>query len=228
MERVHYLESFANIAGDKMAKEPRLAALAISHNIEEASTILEARFSKQEWDYYNKEIAQQNLQNTSAGRYFDGVASMLNLVNINTYEGEAALVLEQQAHDYLNKNNFEISDHYFHEEIDQPMIPMKHVIRKIINDINSGKGKAEIAALFHASLVAIIWKVAHKLGVKKIAFSGGVFQNQVLVDLIQIQLKNVVHLELEKVFKFYFHRQMPPNDECISFGQLMHYQNIKT
>lgn len=226
MKRVHYLEPFTNIAGDKMAKESRLAALAISENIKEALPILHSRFSKQEWQYYQQEIAQQRLQNSSAGRYFDGVAALLDLININTYEGEAALRLEQQAAKYFNKNNFESSDHYFHDEIDQAVIPMKHVISNIIKDIARGKAKEEIAALFHISLVAIIGKTAQKLGIKKLAFSGGVFQNAVLIDLIKFKIEKLVHLDTE--LEFYFHRQLPPNDESIAFGQLMHYQNIKT
>ncbi len=28
-------------------------------------------------------------------------------------------------------------------------------------------------------------------------------------------------------FKLYFHRDLPPNDENISFGQIMYYLNIK-
>jgi hydrogenase maturation protein HypF len=96
---------------------------------------------------------------------------------------------------------------------------MKKVIRNIIKDIKGGKNKAQIAVLFHNSLAAIIREIAHKLGVKKIAFSGGVFQNAVLRDL--------VHLQLENVFQLFFHRQMPPNDECIAFGQLQHYLNIE-
>ncbi len=219
MQRVHYLEPFANIAGDKMAGEPRLSALAISTNLPEASSILTSRFSKNEWLYYQKAVVHPDLLNSSAGRYFDGVAALLDLVNINTYEGEAALILEQRAIDYLSKSNFDIAGHYFHEEIDQPAIPMKTVIRNIINDINSGKSKGEIAALFHSSLTEIIKKVADKHGVRKIAFSGGVFQNPALIDL--------VFLGVEKNSECYFHRQMPPNDECIAFGQLMHYQNIK-
>ncbi|MGI8952076.1 MAG: carbamoyltransferase HypF [Chitinophagaceae bacterium] len=220
MERIHWLESFPNIAGDKMAKEPRVAALAICKNIEEVTSILEAKFSKPEWSYYQKAITQNNLQNTSAGRYFDGVAALLNLVNINTYEGEAALVLEQQAHNYLIKNNFKISDHYFEEEINQPQITMKKIIRSLVKDINAGKDKSEIAALFHNSLAVLIEKIANKIGIKKITFSGGVFQNSVLIDL--------VHLQLEKHFELYFHEQLSPNDESIAFGQIMYYQNIKT
>jgi len=160
------------------------------------------------------------LQNSSAGRYFDAVASLLDLADINTYEGEAALLLEQCAYDYLRKTGFEIAGHYFYEEIAQPMIPAKRILRNIINDIHAGKNTAEIAALFHNSLAAIIGKVAGKHGLKKLTFSGGVFQNSVLIDLL--------YLQLEKNFELYFHQQMPPNDECIAFGQLMHFQNIKT
>jgi len=219
MKRVHYFEPFNNLAGDKMAKEPRLAAFAISHDIEEAASILRPKFSEQEWSYYQKAVLQPGLRNSSAGRYFDAVAALLELVNINSYEGEAALLLEQYAYDFLKSHNFEISDHYFHEEIDKPQIIMKNVIRNIVKDIIAGKDKAEIAALFHHSLAAIIAKVAHKSGVKKIAFSGGVFQNSALINLVYSQLENI--------FQLYLHQQMPPNDECIAFGQLQHYLNIE-
>ncbi len=217
--RLHYLEPFINTAGDKMAREPRLSALAISQNTSGASEILKSKFLEQEWKYYHKAINSEKITNTSAGRYFDGVASLLNLIDINTYEGEAALLLEQSANYYLMKNKFAIDVHYFDEVIDKPVISMKRVISNLISDINSGKNKDEIAAKFHLTLIAIIKRVAQQYNVKNIACSGGVFQNPVLIDL--------VYLQLEKVFKFYFHRQMSPNDECIPFGQLMYYQNIK-
>lgn len=220
MERIHYLEPFNNIAGDKMAKEPRLAAFAIANDIEKATLILQSKFSEQEWNYYQKANAQSSLQNTSAGRYFDAVASLLDLVNINSYEGEAALLLEQHASDFLREKKFDSSEYYFEEEINQPMIPMKNVITKIINDIDEGKSNSEIAARFHSTLTHIIERVAETSGVKHIAFSGGVFQNAVLLDSVT--------LRLGKKFQLYFHEQMPANDECIAFGQLMHFQNVKS
>ena len=97
---------------------------------------------------------------------------------------------------------------------------MKNIINGIIDDIQSGTTIQEIAAVFHHSLVAIIIEVARKEGVRKVAFSGGVFQNSVLVDLLNLQVG--------QLFQLYFHHQMPPNDENIAFGQLMHYQNIKS
>nr|MBA3283824.1 carbamoyltransferase HypF [Nitrosopumilus sp.] len=219
MERIHYLEPFTNIAGDKIAKEPRLAAYAICNQLKNAIKILQPKFSTQEWNYYQKIIAQPRLQNCSAGRYFDAAASLLNLVNINTYEGEASLALEQHAYHYLAENDFDISENYFSEDINQPIISMKNFFTKFIDDIDSEKSNAEIAARFHISLVVIIQKAAQGAGVKNIAFSGGVFQNAVLVDLI--------HLQLGKEYRILFHEQIAPNDECIALGQLMHYLNVE-
>ena len=56
--------------------------------------------------------------------------------------------------------------------------------------------------------------VANKRAIKKIAFSGGVFQNSLLVQLIQTQLID---------YQLFFHKELSPNDENISFGQLAHY-----
>jgi len=218
IRRTHYLEPFPNLAGDKMANEPRLSALAIFNDFNKAFSILSNKFSKQEWEYYQKLVERGDLQNTSAGRYFDGVASLLGLVDINTYEGEAALTLEQRAYDYFSNHGFSIDAHFFMDEIDGPSIPMKNLSRRIIEEISAEKSAEEISAVFLNSLAMIIYKAAIKAGVRKIAFSGGVFQNSVLVDL--------VNLQLDKIFELYFHKQMPPNDECIAFGQLQHYLNI--
>ena len=47
---------------------------------------------------------------------------------------------------------------------------------------------------------------------KKLLFSGGVFQNVFLIDLIEDILSDV--------YELVFHQLLSPNDECISFGQL--------
>jgi hydrogenase maturation protein HypF len=48
---------------------------------------------------------------------------------------------------------------------------------------------------------------------KRLAFSGGVFQNAVLVDLL-------IH-HLSKDFTLFFHKELSPNDENIAFGQMI-------
>jgi hydrogenase maturation protein HypF len=220
IKRIHYLQPFINIAGDKTAKEPRLSALAISHKLEKAPILLKPKFTAKEWLFYQKVLQQNHLLNSSAGRYFDGVAALLNLLNVNSYEGEGGLLLETLANEYLQETNFTIAESYATEEISHTSIAMSGIVEHIINDFIRRRPVKEIAAIFHKTLSDIINKVVINSDVGRIAFSGGVFQNAVLVDLINLQLG--------KTHKVYFHEQLPPNDECIAFGQLMHFQNIKT
>jgi hydrogenase maturation protein HypF len=77
-----------------------------------------------------------------------------------------------------------------------------------------GYSKADAAWQFHAGLADTIMIIANRYGFKKLAFSGGVFQNGVLVDLICDRSNNSWDL--------YFHNELSPNDENISFGQLIY------
>lgn len=69
------------------------------------------------------------------------------------------------------------------------------------------------------SLAMLVKNVAIRSGFRKISFSGGVFQNAFLVDLV-IEL-------LQNKFELYFHKQLSPNDECIGFGQLA-YETLQS
>ena len=70
---------------------------------------------------------------------------------------------------------------------------------------------------FHYTLIKAIEKIAEKYKVKELAFSGGVWQNALLVDL-------AIDVLGEK-FSIHFHEKLSPNDENISFGQLNYYLN---
>jgi hydrogenase maturation protein HypF len=87
----------------------------------------------------------------------------------------------------------------------------------MINGISIGK----ISASFHWWLVDWIAYWGRKYDTRKMAFSGGVFQNVVLVHLIRQRLSDS--------FDLYFHQELSPNDECIAFGQLAlhHVKHLK-
>ena len=74
-----------------------------------------------------------------------------------------------------------------------------------------------IRAKFHYSLVCLIGVVAKNINVEKICFSGGVFQNSLLVDWMQKECSNK--------YQLFFHKNLSPNDENISFGQLVYHDN---
>ncbi len=212
-KRVHHLNEFPFILGDKMPKEPRVSALVMTQNLKDAAIVKE-KFSDTEWKIYNKLIGTSTLKSTSIGRLFDAVASIVLDIDTQTYEGEAAMLLENAAYRYFRANNFTLYYSYLKEDR-LPENLTDFLIEHIVIDIEKGFEKDFIAAKFHISLAHYISKIAVQQKVKKVAFSGGVFQNQWLIELILSYMK--------KDFELFFHKELPPNDENISFGQLMHY-----
>ena len=216
-ERCCHFNYFDHILGDKMAKEPRLSALSSCWDIVGVEEILKEKFTKTEWNVYTKILDQRpTLKTSSVGRIFDAVSALLGIVDKQSYEGEAAMQLENLATLYFKKHGIEFSESYPMELVNNNRISTKKLMTNIVIDLQNGKPKDYIAAKFHYSLIGVIQSVANILKVKLIAFSGGVFQNGLLVDLIQYNLKYDYNL--------YFHDQLSPNDENISFGQLICYQ----
>lgn len=212
MERVAHLAYFDAILGDKMPREPRLSALSATKGIQEASALLEPSFTATEWTLYAKILARNTLKTSSVGRLFDAVACLLGLSNTVSYEGEAALLLEEQAWQYVRREGLRMQASYFTNAQ-----PDTHTfMQRLVADIRQGLPFDFIAAKVHYSFVQLIKQVADSLGIRSIACSGGVFQNALLVDWLQASLS--------AEYQLYFHRQLSPNDESVSFGQLSHYQ----
>ncbi len=216
LDRCFHFDYFPTILADKMAKEPRLSAMAICSKIGLSENILKEKFSETEWKLYQKLLAvKNNLQCSSVGRIFDAVASLLNICDKQSYEGEAALLLEALAQQYFEINGYHFTTGYCIEDAHISTIPTAAIFSGIVTDIINGKAANYVAAKFHYSLVQLVKSVANTMQVKHIAFSGGVFQNAVLVHLL--------HYYVEPDFQLYFHTSLSPNDENISFGQMVCY-----
>ncbi|WKN41328.1 carbamoyltransferase HypF [Tunicatimonas pelagia] len=211
-ERIAHLEYFPHLMGDKMAHEPRLSALSLTNG----SYVVQQKFSTTEWKHYTQQVNRADgFKTSSVGRLFDGVASILGLIDRATYEGEAALLLETVANDYIERYGYGKLTSYFSETEIRETVPYQSLIDEILRDKDEHSNKF-IAARFHYSLADCIQKVAQQQGTKKIAMSGGVFQNALLVDM--------VHKLMADDYELFFHHQLSPNDENISFGQLAYYQ----
>lgn len=218
MQRCTYFDYFPVIGGDKMAKEPRLSALSACYQFRIATDLLKGKFTPTEWAVYEKILTQQKqLRSSSAGRLFDAVACLLNLSDKQSYEGEAAMLLEEQAAAYFNAHGWEFNDSYFTDSTHDNPVETGRLMGGVVADIKNGLTAAYIAAKFHYSMVQLIASTADRMEVKMIACSGGVFQNAVLVDLCKIHL--------EKNYSVFFHKALSPNDENISFGQMVYYDN---
>ncbi len=215
IERLDHLNYFDFILGDKMPKEPRVSAMAICYSFEESQELLEAKFTSTEWNIYQKLLAKgSRLKSSSIGRLFDAASSIILDINKQTYEGEAAMLLEQQAYKYFRQNAPGMRISYLWEK-ELPKNFTAFIMQNLIIDKVKGLDKPLLAAKFHITLIDYIKGMAAKHDHTKLAFSGGVFQNAWLVDLLL--------LFLAKNHDLYFHRELSPNDECVSFGQLMGY-----
>lgn len=217
--RIHHISYFDYLLGDKMSLQPRLAALSLCKNIPDADVLLIHKFSDQEWTLYKKMLQQQvSIKTSSMGRVFDAVASLLGLGDVNSYEGQSAMLLEDQAYQFYIKEGLGWNESYvFNEEISESL-SIASVLTGITRDIINGQDVNMIAAKVHLTLVKMIETIAQRQGIKSLVFSGGVFQNGLLVDLI--------HHHLSPKYNLYFHKNLSPNDENIALGQMAYFMNF--
>lgn len=207
-ERITHFDYFPNLMGDKMAREPRLSALSVCGGLMEATSFIQQKFTDVEWRIYQKQLSQGNLiQTSSVGRLFDGIASLLGIIDKASYEGEAAIHLEAKARTFFNQNSEKVESYFTENKANT-----NEIIRGIIADLEAIIGIEKIAFKVHFSMIDLIKNIAKSLNINKLAFSGGVWQNALLVDLAIQHLTD---------FELFFHQQLSPNDECISFGQVV-------
>ena len=146
---------------------------------------------------------------SSMGRLFDAVASLIGVRNDVTYEAQAAIELEVLSKPYIS---FAKPYPYSMSET----IQLKELLNAIVQDVRKNKSIGVVGARFHKTIATIaidICKQARsKTNLNEIALSGGVWQNQILL--------NLVHAGLEQEdFIVYFHKQVPTNDGGLSLGQ---------
>lgn len=209
--RLAHLEYFPVLLGDKMSKEPRLSALSILKQLNE-ETHIKKEFSAPEWQYYLKVLESPAVISTSSmGRFLDSIACIIGLDGKTSYEGEALMKLECLARNsYAHKA-------YYSFNIEGEKIQWADFLRELLLDVTMHKEQAFIARKVINSLVELIAILSDKLGMNQLSFSGGVFQNALLVDLV---MERLGHSK-----KLYFQKQVSPNDEGIALGQIAYYLN---
>jgi hydrogenase maturation protein HypF len=177
------------------------------------------RASLQEIKAINQMIEHDhNLVYTSSmGRLFDSVAALLGLVRAITYEAEGPINLE-----YAARTGIVSSYPYVIESADPAIIRVKPLFEALIKDIKKGVAKDVIAAKFHNTVVSFALDVTKKMSkiynMKKVCLSGGVFQNRYLLKLMISRFERAG-------FEVLFHKRLPTNDGCISYGQIIYAQH---
>ncbi|MEM7575435.1 MAG: carbamoyltransferase HypF [Bacteroidota bacterium] len=211
VERRAHLKYFPQLIGDKMSREPRLSALSLLVGNPLGERTLRPYFTELEWKYYQSLLAQAtSLQTSSMGRLFDAVAALLGLADRSAFEGEAAMLLEQVARQHEQSQS-----PYPDMDIPWPvdnLLDTTSWLGLLLEEHHTGQILGLTALKFHRQCIGIIEAVARQQPYTRIAFSGGVWQNSLLVDLADRYLC--------QDYQLLFHRELSPNDENISYGQL--------
>ncbi|MEA2015191.1 MAG: carbamoyltransferase HypF [Actinomycetota bacterium] len=151
---------------------------------------------------------------TSMGRLFDAVSSVLNYTHISSYEGEAAVRLEMAA-GQKNKSRYKIKITGSYNSSNY-IIDDYYIFSQIIDDITGNIPHDIISSKFHLTLAYIILEISRRIRensrIDRIALSGGVFQNNYLMN-------NCFSLLKKNNFKVYSNFKVPVNDGGISLGQ---------
>ncbi|MBM4206940.1 MAG: carbamoyltransferase HypF [Gammaproteobacteria bacterium] len=210
--RFAHFRSFSLPGGVKAIQEPRRAALGLLYEAfgDTISEQCALSFNQQELSMLKTALTKQiNCpKTTSAGRLFDAVAAILGLCQFNTYEGEAAIKLENLA------SAISTEQHYsFTLTGDKPVvIDWQPMLGEILQDAGN-HSLTRIAAKFHNTLAEMTTAVAKLAQQEKIVLSGGCFQNAVLVEQVVAKLQAAG-------FQVFCHEQVPPNDGGLALGQI--------
>jgi hydrogenase maturation protein HypF len=117
---------------------------------------------------------------SSAGRLFDAAAALLGLGLYASYEAQGPIRLEGICHRNISSGyRFATA-----EENGCSIVDTDGLFLGMLKDLKQNKDKGLIAAKFHNSIAKIIIDTAKNLagscGIKNVALSGGVFQNNLL------------------------------------------------
>jgi hydrogenase maturation protein HypF len=154
------------------------------------------------------------IMSSGMGRLFDAVSALLGICTRRTYEGQPAIMLEGVADPHeqgaygsplsLDENGIAID--------------AQAMLCDLYDDFKNKIPASRIAARFHTTLAqataAAATIASQQCNCTTVCLSGGVFQNAYLVERLVPLLKQA---GLTPVL----HRRTPPNDECISYGQLV-------
>ena len=121
---------------------------------------------------------------SSVGRLFDAVSALLGVRDTVTYEGQAAIELEQRV-DPDERGTYPVTA--------GDVLAGGELVAAVVEDLAAGVATGRIAARFHHGLadatVAAVARLAGEHGVGTAALSGGVFVNAVLLERVRAGLE---------------------------------------
>ena len=209
-KRVGHLRTFPLPGGEAAIREPRRCALGLLAEMGADLGRLERLFPEG-WEAARRlpQSAALSPRTSSAGRLFDGLASLAGLRQTNAFEGQAAMALEHclsagETGAYPSRLRL----------ADAIVADWEPAVRAALADLDQGVPVGVVSARFHNGLARTIVEAAQAVGLERVALTGGVFQNAYLSD-------RTARLLEAAGFQVYTHQRLPPNDGGLSAGQAL-------
>jgi len=149
---------------------------------------------------------------SSAGRLFDAAAALLGVCTHASYEAQGPIEMERLCRtDVVTGYAYDIR-----RQGGVLVIDPRPVFTGMCADMKKRVPKAVIAAKFHNAMadiiVATVRRCARRAGLRRVALSGGVFQNRYLANAAARQFKDLK-------FSVFTNERLPVNDWNIAWGQ---------
>ena len=208
-ERIAHLRSFGLPGGDAAVREGWRSAASLLFEVFGSEPTApdvgpeaqgKARLAEAQVRYM-LEHGINVVPTTSVGRLFDAVACITGVARQNRFEGQAAMLLENEIGALRTEEAYALAGGDWGP-----------LISAVMADKIAGVPVARIAARFHNALVQWILEVAASATLNQIVLSGGVFQNRYLTEHAAVALES-------RGFEVYTHQRVPPNDGGIALGQ---------
>ncbi len=212
LERVAHLRRASLPGGDAAAQHPVQAAAGFLAQIDGLPDVTAAPFNFP--SRYNSALQLVSKQvrsftTTSMGRLFDTAAALLGFTRAITFEGQAAMWLENLARETpsVAAYTFPFSD----GELD-----FRPLLLAVAEDRFRQRPLQEVARAFQFGIAKgicdAVTLLCGQLHLKTVVLSGGVFQNELLLYDVQELLR-------ESGIEIWTNHAVPPNDGGISLGQ---------
>jgi hydrogenase maturation protein HypF len=147
---------------------------------------------------------------SSMGRLFDAAAALLGFTREVTFEGQAAMWLEQRARSAPETDGYAFP--FADSELD-----FRPLLLAVAEDRERGRSIDEIARSFHAGIAQgvcdAVQSISRDRQLDTVILSGGVFQNELLLEDLKRLSSSARSLQI------WTNHEVPPNDGGISLGQ---------